>query len=421
MDTQRLPVHRHSHEEDPQNAGLHTVIHEEDGHDKSVLKKVKAKAKKLKDTIMHGHGHGHGHDHEHDEEEEEDGEEMEQDPEVHGPPAAARGVLAPHEDKSGQSRAGLGTTPQLAHLEKDPQAPKDRLESSDPGNYQTKVTDPAGPGGKEARVTPLISSFGKMEVLEEPGEHKPWSSSTGSHDQFSPDLPPTETKTIGVNTQAVPKSLNENETDNQSQASKVQEQPNQSRAEGGEANKSATLGERGRLVAATVTEKLAPVYEKVAEAGSAVVSKVQGTGTGKEREGERVGGAGKGVSVKKYVAEKLRPSEGDKALSEVISDALHKRKGKESQAMGKVTESPEVARRLGSDRKDDAPEGFSSSNEVGKGMVERFKGTVNSWLGKNGEQQQHQPTSQGLQSSSPVDDEVRQDNAGERKLNESTN
>ena len=58
---------------------------DQDHHEKkSVLKKVKDKAKKIKDTIKkHGHGHGHEHGQEYDEEDDED-EEMEQDIAVKG-------------------------------------------------------------------------------------------------------------------------------------------------------------------------------------------------------------------------------------------------------------------------------------------------------------------------------------------------
>lgn len=57
---------------------------EEHHEKKSVLKKVKAKAKKIKDTITK---HAHAHDH-HDEEDEEDDEEDEvvEDPEIQGAP-----------------------------------------------------------------------------------------------------------------------------------------------------------------------------------------------------------------------------------------------------------------------------------------------------------------------------------------------
>lgn len=54
---------------------------------KWVLKKVKAKARKIKDTLTkHGHNHNHDHDHipdDHDLDE----EEMVEDPEVHGAPS----------------------------------------------------------------------------------------------------------------------------------------------------------------------------------------------------------------------------------------------------------------------------------------------------------------------------------------------
>lgn len=70
-----------------------------DGHEKkSVLKKVKAKAKKIKNTLTkHGHQeHGHDQYHyedqhipdDHDLDEEDDyDEELVQDPEVHGAPS----------------------------------------------------------------------------------------------------------------------------------------------------------------------------------------------------------------------------------------------------------------------------------------------------------------------------------------------
>ena len=114
-------------------------------------------------------------------------------------------------------------------------------------------------------------------------------------------------------------------------------------------------------------------YGKFAGVGSAVKSKVPGTGNGIEKESD------KGVSVKDYFAEKLRPSDEDRALSEVTSETLHKRneepveldgevdrdvkrvvsdaihkQGEEEperakyRPMGKVTESEEVKRRLGS-------------------------------------------------------------------------
>ncbi|KAI3758634.1 hypothetical protein L6452_06201 [Arctium lappa] len=73
--------------------GTHHIGHDydEDEHHaekKFVIKKVKEKAKKIKNTITkHGHGHG-GDDHHHHDDDDDDDEEMEQDPEVHGAPSA---------------------------------------------------------------------------------------------------------------------------------------------------------------------------------------------------------------------------------------------------------------------------------------------------------------------------------------------
>ena len=78
--------------------------------------------------------------------------------------------------------------------------------------------------------------------------------------------------------------------------------------------------EYGKSVAQSLTEKLAPVSGKVAGVGSGVKSKVSGTQTssmGVEQD--------KGVSVKDYLVDKLRPGDEDRALSEVISETLHKK------------------------------------------------------------------------------------------------
>ena len=64
--------------------------------------------------------------------------------------------------------------------------------------------------------------------------------------------------------------------------------------------------------------------------GSAVKSKVPGTGTGIERESD------KGISVKGYFAEKLRPGDEDRALSEMISETLHKRSEEPMEVRGET-------------------------------------------------------------------------------------
>ncbi|KAL5080960.1 hypothetical protein RYX36_009381 [Vicia faba] len=161
--------------------------------------------------------------------------------------------------------------------------------------------------------------------------------------------------------------------------------------------------EYGNRIAVSLTEKLSPVSEKFTTV-----------------ENERWSGGieqDKGVSIKDYVSEKLRPGEEDRALSDkiseslykknvdetveevydgdykgkgrdvkkVVSDAVHKRgeddvdEGRRKPVRGKVTESEEVKRRLGG-WDEEIKEG-----EFGKGMVDMVKDTVESWFGKPGE------------------------------------
>ncbi|XP_050385537.1 low-temperature-induced 65 kDa protein-like isoform X2 [Argentina anserina] len=141
--------------------------------------------------------------------------------------------------------------------------------------------------------------------------------------------------------------------------------------------------QHGKTITSTVAEKLTPVYEKVAGAGTAVMSKIPGVSsasTDRDTSAGAVGQAGqdKGVSVKDYFAEKLKPGEEDRALSEVISEKLQKHKpgvkehaghSADARPMGKVTESQEVRQRLGTD---EGNENF---------VVEKIKASVGSLLG----------------------------------------
>ncbi|GLU24246.1 hypothetical protein SLE2022_401960 [Rubroshorea leprosula] len=184
------------------------------------------------------------------------------------------------------------------------------------------------------------------------------------------------------------------------------------------------------IVAATVTEKLTPAYKKVAGAGTAVMSKMPGSNSGTAHQHE----TGpimqdKGVSVKDYLAEKLRPGEEDKALSEVISGALHVRKEKgdgESRPVVKVTESKEVEKRLGGfNKKDEEKVRSGIANSPGTGVVDKIKGAVTSWF-SNEEAQRIQQANAGPGneevSSYGREDAGRSSNpVGERRLQESCN
>ncbi|KAF9623931.1 hypothetical protein IFM89_006658 [Coptis chinensis] len=237
----------------------------------------------------------------------------------------------------------------------------------------------------------------------------------------------------------------------------------------------------------------APVYGKEAGVGSAVISKIPGIGmitqkntdegigadtdmgtgsqvdtgrgvgetdegigadtdmgTGSQVDkGRGVGETDKGVaSVKGYIAEKLKPGEEDKALSEVISGAFHKPKvvvdsdekkamgqgvsdafhkrnseeemDRENKPMGKVTESEKVADRLGSSESEKGGH-VSGNDSPGKGVVDKFKGAFTSWFGKGGETNPSQAfndtnTSQGATGDQGISGA--EQNVGENRLQE---
>lgn len=353
----------------------------------------------------------------------------------------------------------------------DPQVPKDRPEMNpNPANYQSKVTDPTGANNEEAGVGPLVQSFEKMGVDDVPEttreqvtegirteprtgdikfdqgtEHRQY---TGSHDQFAPQETPADFPSVGEDTESIPKSMNPSKPEDIPQdtltgkpgsyterissatsaiadkavaaknvvASKLgyggkEEETSKTQVSRGhkDASKTTSATELAQKAASTVAEKLAPVYEKVAGAGSTVMAKVQGTpagvtghesrgGADAEQHEVKTKATDKGVSMKEYLAEKFKPGEEDRALSEVISGSLSRQKDRteeteEAKPMGKVTESEEVKRRLGSieDTKKEEEDGASGETQVGEGfgqgVVDRLKGAVSTWLGKGGEAQ----------------------------------
>ena len=173
--------------------------------------------------------------------------------------------------------------------------------------------------------------------------------------------------------------------------------------------------EYGKSVAQSLTEKLAPVSGKDAGVGSGVKSKVSGTQTssmGVEQD--------KGVSVKDYLVDKLRPGDEDRALSEVISETLHKkelppvevteegvrkvvsdavhkreddpeRRMEHQRILGKVTESEEVKGRLGGESVvTEKKYQEMYVNSPGKGVVDKLKGMVGTWFTNPAENQSSQ-------------------------------
>ncbi|KAK4436302.1 Low-temperature-induced protein [Sesamum alatum] len=484
MEAQQHRPSSHAHHPHPQvveGGGEQEHHHEK----KSVLKKVKDKAKKIKDTIKR-HGHGHGHSHEHqvgyerdrgvNREEgryEEEKQEMVDDPQVHGAPmyesSAIRSRTIPKEadiniqrstdtgddrfdhnvrdegitkpSVPGQMGSEYGRQPavearmhetkttttlpsireaavytkkpnvdeskvrigQTMGLEEDPHSPK-RAAEIPSSNYQSKVTDTTGVGGKEADVGRHFNNLnvhGASSVSRPAAEHG---------DPFAPP-PPTPTES------QFDRDREDHELKAKTQDHAMSEDVPQDTVAGKISSATAAIADKAvsakNMVAAKlgydgtggqegqehssgkpaselvtdyahkVVETLAPVYEKVAGAGTVVMSKVHG-GTGGDEHAE---GADKGVATTEYLAEKLRPGDEDKALSEVISEALHKKKDAgEEHPVGKVTESEEVAARLGTaaETKREGDDALAAGAESsGQTVTDRLKDAVGSWLGKS--------------------------------------
>ncbi|XP_017250957.1 low-temperature-induced 65 kDa protein [Daucus carota subsp. sativus] len=239
----------------------------------------------------------------------------------------------------------------------------------------------------------------------------------------------------------------------------------------GEGNKSGSVTETAsdyaHKIAATVTDTLAPVYGKVVGVGSAATSKLSGlgaettqesggnatskvSGLGAETTQESGGNAGqdKGVSVKEYWVEKLKPGEEDKVLStmitesfskpkgekteevpsggggrsisQIVSDAVHKREPEESEQhkpMGKVTESEEVAKRLGTGEEGSGLENIGT----GAGVVNKLTGAIGSWFGGQGGRAQSTPGTTLADDNEGAMGKNAEGVAGERRLQESSN
>ncbi|KAK0597202.1 hypothetical protein LWI29_022961 [Acer saccharum] len=330
---------------------------------KSVFTKVKARAKKMKDTIT---GHGQGLDEEGD----EDDQEKFEDPQIHD---SSNNFPAARNEDLPTSVAGRETFDRTKPQEHDHELGADHRPSKQSSSYTDKFSSPTTGIAADKAVSDKnveASTFG-----------------FGDKDN-----------TIGVQ-------------DHEG----VGGRPSSDQSSYTQKISSATSAITDRAVSAKnlVASKLG-YGEKDNE--------VPGTGTfgtaNQQQQQRGVGGnnqeKGGGGSVKGYLAEKLKPGEEDKALSEVITETLNKRKPEQQQKqeaaprpvgevisdamrkrndnpdgevnsrpMGKVTESDEVARRLGDTKDDQAP--------GNKGMVDKIKGAVGSWLGTGDQSPGSQP------------------------------
>ncbi|XP_010537183.1 PREDICTED: low-temperature-induced 65 kDa protein-like [Tarenaya hassleriana] len=368
------------------------------------------------------------------------------------------------EDPHGQRKVNLERP---KGLEEDRAAPGGGLDSSGVvSNYQSKVTDPTGKSGEEVGVTPIIESLGKMKMTDVPHElsergleresltrrdeldvksgHEP-GKDFPTPEMSPPENPKTETGASKPQAMAddadMPKQSSYTEkivsatsalADRAAAAkTSVASKLGYSGGEGSEEETPRSAMEYGKKMA----EKLTPVYEKVKETGTSVMSKMPLSGSGET--GQR---QDKGVSARDYIVEKLKPGEEDKALSEVITEKLHLG-GEKKKKRGTVMESEEVKKRLGgfsderSEKEMEHGESFVEDGNGGGGMVEKLKLAVTSWLGgkteevKNKSAESVQESSQSLGSTIGTElglagtngGDVGGNGGGGRKLQESGN
>ncbi|PQP91867.1 hypothetical protein Pyn_38856 [Prunus yedoensis var. nudiflora] len=288
----------------------------------------------------------------------------------------------------GQSRVNLDRP---SGLEEDPYP-----QAYTPSNYQNKVTDPTNAGGEDVGITPIHQSLDKLNIHagteqssytdkaisaknavasmlgyggnnDQHGDIKPQACtasrneggrgdeqkphqnlSTGSHDQFSAERPSNQSSTYTEKISSATSAISD-------------------RAISAKNVVASTLGYGGN-------NDDDDHQEVTAKPGGSTSPEQHDKGVSESKAGQE-----KGVSVKEYFAEKLKPGEEDRALSEVISESLHKRKAEDSpRPVGKVTESEEVTRRLGPDCGIERVE----QSSYGKMVSDTVKGAVGSLFGK---------------------------------------
>ncbi|WOL07183.1 hypothetical protein Cni_G15921 [Canna indica] len=326
MQVQVAPMLGHAYELEPERpAGSRAATDqaEEEHHEKKpVLKKVKEKVKKIKNTIKKKHGHGNDYDHhqdrdtddqddEDDDDDEEDDESL-NDPEIHG----GNLIIAPEQRATGEYSAsslrtsGVDTSPlkdldQIGGFKEDSAAP-----NSNPSKTEKYR------GGEEIETSPVIESFEAMTVSDQP--------------------PAKHEASEGRKLMEEEKGRGSSYTEKISTTAK---------------NAYGKVADAGAEVVAKVVQPTTSATKtacgKVADAGTGVVEKLVQPGSIDAEGGRRVSSA--------KLAEKLKPGEEDKALSEVISDAIRK---------GKTTAEEKVAGRGG-----------------GVGMIGRLKGAATTWVG----------------------------------------
>ncbi|KAF0928845.1 hypothetical protein E2562_010703 [Oryza meyeriana var. granulata] len=354
MDAPSMVMHKHV----PEDVGLRNIAAaEEEGgqgqmhrgdekQHKPVLKKVKEKVKKIKNTIAGGHGGNNGggengaeyaggsnssSSSEEDEQDvaaqrvgevdqggyQEDVEDkpvaMESDPEVHGAPMYDSARIPAVQEVEGDDAPRLRLGDLGGPVVEDPAAPH--------------TTTPAPREGEDIGTTPVVRAFESMSVSDDPKHVGAW----------KPDIDVPKDP-MPVSDAAGGEEWKDAATDGAPDGAAPEN-----------AASGATYTDKIKSAAAGTTEygkKLATtVYEKVAGVSTAVAGKVQqvtqsaGTatpGVGGSQDNATVtattageptsGQQDKGVTVTGYIADKLRPGYEDRELSKAISGAVQRRK-----------------------------------------------------------------------------------------------
>ncbi|ONK76904.1 uncharacterized protein A4U43_C02F1100 [Asparagus officinalis] len=291
--------HSHNHEHEHEHEHDHHYNELEHHHKKSVLAKVKEKAKKWKQVLTkkkHGH-EGEGNmtpmspinlD--------VDDEGIDQDPEYYGAPMY-ESETAPKMYKERAQRLQASTpsprtpTPVLDH------SPKPVLNHCPVIDLRPTTLVEAPPTTHSQEPN---STFHHSEATSEPKLHHLDSFKESSMELNS--MFPANSHTLATETK-----VKEEETDNVKISSKTMSQ--------------------------TVTEILAPAYNAVSDATSKIAATIQSPvdETGAKMMWD------KGISVKEYLLQKLEPGEEERALSEVITEAISPKKlGEELSVVEKV-------------------------------------------------------------------------------------
>ncbi|KAL0382357.1 UNVERIFIED_CONTAM: Low-temperature-induced protein [Sesamum calycinum] len=176
-----------------------------------------------------------------------------------------------------ESKVKIG---QAMGLEEDPHSTKTaRAAEIPPSNYQSKVTDPTGAGGKEADVA---RQFNNLNVHDASGVSKPVAGQTaGSSGPFTPP-PPLAQETFTGKISSAGAAIADKAVSAKNVVASKLGYDSSSGQEGQEYSSGKPASELVTGYAHKVVETLAPVYEKVAGAGTAVISKVHGSTGGDE-------------------------------------------------------------------------------------------------------------------------------------------